>query len=107
MKTTSGTTRRRRRHITRRARFASVKDVAERYRVSVVTVWRWAREGRIPPPVQLSPGCTRWNLHELDVLDAEPPPFTAKLTPWKESKQAREEKKKQAHINEPTEARSN
>lgn len=46
--------------------YASVKAIAERYGVSVSTVWRWARAGRIPQPVQLSPGCTRWKVTDLE-----------------------------------------
>ena len=45
--------------------FLSDKTVAERYDTSRATIWRWAREGKIPKPVRLSAGSTRWNLDEL------------------------------------------
>ena len=51
-------------------RFVDVNKVARRYDVSVPTVWRWAREGRIPMPVHLSPGTTRWDDEQLDACDA-------------------------------------
>lgn len=48
----------------------SDRDLALRYSVSRITVWRWAREGRIPQPCRLGPNTTRWNRAELDALDA-------------------------------------
>jgi excisionase family DNA binding protein len=36
-----------------------VKELAEKLRASVRTVWRWVSEGTLPRPVQLG-GCTRW-----------------------------------------------
>lgn len=44
--------------------------VAERYGISRVTVWRWVAAGRLPKPVRLSPGCTRWSLAELEAAEA-------------------------------------
>lgn len=46
-------------------------DLANRYKVSRVTIWRWASNGRIPRPVKLSPGCTRWLLTEINEHDAK------------------------------------
>ena len=39
--------------------------VAKLYGVSLATVWRWAREGRIPKPHKFGPMTTRWNVGEL------------------------------------------
>lgn len=44
-------------------------QVAERYSVSMPTVWTWAREGRIPTPHKLAENTTRWRLSELDAHD--------------------------------------
>ena len=44
----------------------SVKQVAERFGVSVATIWRWSRDGVIPAPVRISTGCTRWRLNDLE-----------------------------------------
>lgn len=30
------------------------------------TVYRWVREGRLPPPVRLGPQSTRWRRSELE-----------------------------------------
>ncbi len=40
--------------------FASDRQLADRYQVKRVTIWRWAKKGIFPAPVKLSPGCTRW-----------------------------------------------
>jgi len=45
-------------------------QLAQRYGVSRVTIWRWAKEGRIPSPRKIGPNTTRWSRAELDALDA-------------------------------------
>jgi predicted DNA-binding transcriptional regulator AlpA len=52
------------------AAFLSDRDVAARYRVSRPTVWRWAGNGNLPPPVKLSQGATRWRLEDLLAFEA-------------------------------------
>lgn len=47
------------------AAHVAVPTVAEVCGVSVATVWRWAKDGRLPKPRRLSPGTTRWNVGEL------------------------------------------
>lgn len=42
--------------------YASDTQLAARYDVSRATIWRWVREGRLPAPVKLTPGCSRWRL---------------------------------------------
>jgi len=46
-------------------------DLAERYGIHRTTVWRWAGKGLLPRPVQLTDGCTRWKLPEIEAHDAE------------------------------------
>ena len=46
--------------------YLSVKEVAERYGVSVKTVWTWSRNGVLPRPIHLGNRCTRWNLKDLE-----------------------------------------
>ena len=46
-------------------------DLAERYGVSRNTIWRWAKEGRLPSPVKLGPGVTRWRLADIEQWEAE------------------------------------
>jgi prophage regulatory protein len=47
------------------------EQVAARYTISRMTVWRWAREGRLPRPVKLGPNVTRWVQAELEANEAE------------------------------------
>jgi len=35
------------------------RDLAEMYSVSRATIWRWSKEGHIPPPIKIA-GSTRW-----------------------------------------------
>lgn len=40
----------------------SVKQVAQLYGgVHKITVWRWAKDGIIPPPTKLGPNTSRWH----------------------------------------------
>ncbi len=48
--------------------WASDTQLAEIYSVSRATIWRWAAAGRLPQPVKLSPGCTRWKLADIEQL---------------------------------------
>lgn len=50
--------------------YLSDQQVAKRYGVSRPTVWRWSSEGRLPKPIRLSPGCTRWRLEMLEEFEA-------------------------------------
>lgn len=45
--------------------------LANKYSVSRVTIWRWVKEGTYPPPVKLSPGCTRWYGPDINKWEAE------------------------------------
>lgn len=45
------------------------RDIAARYCQSRVTPWRKTRAGLLPPPIRLSPGCTRWPTHEIEAID--------------------------------------
>jgi predicted DNA-binding transcriptional regulator AlpA len=38
----------------------TVYDMAAIVKASTSTVWRMARDGRLPAPVHLGPGMTRW-----------------------------------------------
>ena len=42
-----------------------VSVVAPLYGCSTGTIWRWAKEGRIPAPKKLSAKVTGWNVGEL------------------------------------------
>ena len=45
------------------------KDLAKRYSIGRSTVWRWSRKGLLPAPVQLSGGCTRWLISDIEARD--------------------------------------
>ena len=46
--------------------YLSDKQLAERYGVTRVCIWRWARAGRFPQPIKLTPGCTRWRAADVE-----------------------------------------
>lgn len=52
-------------------KYSSDLQLAERYGVHRKTIWRWAKTGVLPQPVQISPGCTRWRADEIEQRDAE------------------------------------
>lgn len=50
--------------------FLTDRDVAERYRVTRQSVWRWAKSGRLPKPIYLAPHTPRWRLSDLQRAEA-------------------------------------
>lgn len=47
------------------------KQVAERFGISRVTVWRWRKtDPAFPAPITLSPGCVRWKLADIEMWEA-------------------------------------
>lgn len=51
--------------------WASDRELARYFSVSRATIWRWARDGRLPPPEKLSPGVTRWRWSDALTLDGQ------------------------------------
>jgi prophage regulatory protein len=51
-------------------RYLSDTDLAQRFAVSRVTVWRWTSEGLLPKPVRIGKGCTRWPASEIAEAEA-------------------------------------
>ena len=51
-------------------KYISDRALAERFGVDRGTIWRWAAAGRLPKPIRLSPGCTRWALDEVEAYEA-------------------------------------
>lgn len=49
--------------------FLTVRQIADRYSVSVPTIWRWSRENRLPAPFRLGPASTRWRLSEIEAWE--------------------------------------
>lgn len=54
---------------TEQVHYISDRDLASRYRISRSTVWRWAKEGRLPEPIRFSPCVTRWSLSDIIVFE--------------------------------------
>lgn len=51
--------------------YFSAAQLARRYSVHVVTVWRWAQTGRLPRPIRLTPRTTRWRKDQIEASEAE------------------------------------
>jgi len=56
-------------------KYLSVKQVAERFGVSVPTHWNWSGDGpysvdSFPEPVKLGPQITRWRLDQVETWEA-------------------------------------
>lgn len=45
--------------------FLRAWDVAKLLGISIPTVWRWAREGKLPKPVKISQRITVWKKTEI------------------------------------------
>jgi predicted DNA-binding transcriptional regulator AlpA len=51
--------------------FLDVNGVAARYNVKAATVWAWAREGKLPQPVRLTAGTSRWRVKDLEAWEEQ------------------------------------
>ncbi len=48
----------------------SAADLSDLLRVSLNTVWRWSRSGRLPAPKKIGPNSTRWRAGDVrEALD--------------------------------------
>lgn len=43
-------------------------ELSKRYKVSRLSIWRWARAKKtsFPQPIKLSAGCSRWRLSDIE-----------------------------------------
>jgi|SoiMethySBSTD1v2_1073268.scaffolds.fasta_scaffold2704985_2 predicted DNA-binding transcriptional regulator AlpA len=41
-------------------RYLSANDLAARYSVHVITIWKWVQRGLLPAPERIGPNSTRW-----------------------------------------------
>lgn len=50
-----------------------VRAVADRFGVTIATIWAWARERKeaFPSPVRLTAGTSRWRLSDLEAWEAD------------------------------------
>ncbi len=81
-------------------RYLDVREVADRYSVSVGTVWKWCKDGVLPGLVKLAPRTTRWNSLVLDAHDRKLEAQAANLTNYLRAKSllAAQKKKKLARL---------
>jgi predicted DNA-binding transcriptional regulator AlpA len=49
----------------------SAAQLAARYGVHIVTIWRWSQNGRLPRPHRISRGTTRWRKDEVETCEAQ------------------------------------
>lgn len=54
-----------------RSYYLTDTQLAARFSNSRNTIWRWVREGRLPAPVKLALGTTRWRLVDIEKFEAE------------------------------------
>lgn len=52
-------------------KYARDIELAERFGVSRVTIWRWTKAGDFPSPVRLGPGSTRWRLADVEQWEVD------------------------------------
>ena len=50
--------------------YLTVKQLSTKFRVHAATVWRWTSTGRLPQPVRVAPGTTRWRSDEVAAVEA-------------------------------------
>ena len=46
-------------------------DLAKRYGVHVITVWRWRATGNLPEPTRLGPGTVGWRSDTIEAWESE------------------------------------
>ena len=47
--------------------WVSAIELSRKYGVTINTIWRWCKSGKIPQPAKLADKrCTRWNLAEVE-----------------------------------------
>lgn len=49
--------------------YLSDRDLAERFRITRGSIWRWVKNGILPPPVKFSPGCSRWSAETVEAFE--------------------------------------
>lgn len=46
------------------------RHLAQRYKNSRATIWRWVETLGFPKPIRISPCCTRWRLSDVQAWEA-------------------------------------
>ncbi len=46
-------------------KWVSDKFLSDYYQVSRVTIWRWVKVGKLPPPQKIGENTTRWDFQKI------------------------------------------
>jgi predicted DNA-binding transcriptional regulator AlpA len=46
--------------------FFRAADLAKRFKIHPITVWKWTNTGNLPPPVRLGPGTVAWRRSDIE-----------------------------------------
>ena len=52
-------------------RYGSDRDLAAKFGVHRGTIWRWVAAGVLPRPISITPGCSRFDLDEVEAAEAQ------------------------------------
>jgi prophage regulatory protein len=47
------------------------RDLAKRYQVHEVTIWKWVRSGNLPPPTRLGANTVGWRSDRIEARERE------------------------------------
>lgn len=47
-------------------KFIRISDLAKQLDVTKVTIWRWRKEGRLPPAIAISPRIVGWKRETIE-----------------------------------------
>ena len=48
-------------------------DLARRYRIHIVTIWKWVANGNLPPPTRLGPNTVAWRSDQIEAWERSRP----------------------------------
>lgn len=77
--------RKRQRRTTSPPEFLDVYGVANRYGVTAATVWSWIHQGKLPQPLRLTAGTSRWRLKDLEAWEDQKAAEAAPRRQWEEA----------------------
>ena len=72
--------------------FLDINAVAKRYNVTRATIWSWMSQGRIPQPMRITPGCSRWSLEDLRAWEDEKRSERAPRPEWEEAQRRKQQR---------------
>lgn len=51
-------------------RWVNDKFLSDYFQVSRITIWAWAKSGRLPQPKKLGPNTTRWDFEAIQQAES-------------------------------------